>query len=439
MRGELITLSQKELTRFEVLEKLVQKQMKQAAAAEILGLSIRQIKRLKQAYRREGAVALSSKRRGKPSNHQLDNALKLQAIDLIKAHYPDFGPTLACEKLLERHQLKLSKESVRQLMMQAGLWRGKQRKPVTVHPQRERRESLGELVQIDGSPHAWFEGRGDYCCLLVIIDDATGKLLELRFEPTETTQGYFRLFKTYLKANGRPLACYHDKHGIFQVNAKEPASGDKLTQFGRAMNDLGIESIPANTPQAKGRVERANKTLQDRLIKELRLQGISDIDSANAFLPEFINQFNRKFEVAPRNDIDAHRDTLPDDETLNLIFSEQHTREISKNLEVRYDNKIYQIQTATQSYTMRGKKLTVCEDSQDCITLLYKHKKLSYRVLETQKALSKAVSSKEINRAVDACKPDGRSKGHQPAKNHPWRNYPKQHARTFQANISSTF
>ncbi|PIQ43277.1 MAG: transposase [Gammaproteobacteria bacterium CG11_big_fil_rev_8_21_14_0_20_46_22] len=437
MPGEILTLSQKELTRLEVLEKVIQKQMKQAAAAEILGLSIRQIKRLKQAYKRDGAVALLSKRRGKPSNHQLDKALKQQAIDLIQAHYPDFGPTLACEKLLERHQLKLSKESVRQLMMQAGLWRGKKRKPITVHPQRQRREAPGELVQMDGSPHAWFEGRGDPCCLLVLIDDATSKLLGLRFEPTETTQGYFRLFKTYLKASGRPLACYHDKHGIFQINAKEPVSGNGLTQFGRAMSDLGIESISANTPQAKGRVERVNKTLQDRLVKELRLQGISDIDSANAFLPQFIEQFNQKFAVVPRSTTDAHRQTLPDDATLDLIFSEQHTRKISTNLEVRYDSKIYRIQTQTQSYTMRGARLTVCEDSQGDIALLYKHKKLPYKVLAIQKKLSKPISSKEINRLVDACKPDGRSKGHKPAKNHPWRNYPNHHTQPAQASAST--
>ena len=437
MTGEMVMLSQKELTRLEVLEKLIRKEMKQAAAAEILGLSIRQIKRLKQFYKRDGVVTLSSKRRGKPSNHQLDNTLKRQAIELIKAHYPDFGPTLACEKLLERHQVKLSKESIRQLMMQAGLWHSKQRKSVTVHPQRERREALGELVQTDGSPHAWFEDRGDYCCLLVIIDDATSKLLGLRFEPTETTQGYFRLFKPYLKASGRPLACYHDKHGIFQVNAKEPASGKGLTQFGRAMNDLGIESISANTPQAKGRVERVNKTLQDRLVKELRLQGISDINSANAFLPQFIDQFNQKFEAAPRNEMDAHRQTLPDDATLELIFSEQHTREISKNLEVRYDNKIYQIQTHTQSYTMRGAKLTVCEDSQSRITLLYKHKQLPYKVLEIPNKLSKVASSKDINCLVDACKPDGRSKGHKPAKDHPWRNYPNSQPQPAQITAST--
>ena len=207
-----------------------------------------------------------------------------------------------------------------------------------------------------------------------------------------------------------------------------------MTQFGRAMNELGIESISANTPQAKGRVERVNQTLQDRLVKELRLQGISDIDSANSFLSQVIEEFNQKFEIAPYKEIDAHRQALPNDATLDLIFSEQHTRKISKNLEVRYDNKIYQIQTHAQSYTMRGAGLTVCEDPHGGITLLYKHKKLPYKVLEIQKTVSKAVSSKDISRVVDACKPDRQSKGHKPAQDHPWRNYPKHQTQHSHAN-----
>lgn len=430
-------MSQKETQYLEIIQQVVSRQLTQATAAQQLNLTTRQVRNLKRRYLSHGAEGLISKRRGNPSNNHLSEELKSQAIQLIKVQYSDFGPTLACEKLLERHQVKLSKESVRQLMMQAGLWHSKKRKPVTVHPQRQRREALGELVQTDGSPHAWFEKRSDPCCLLVIIDDATSKLLGLRFEPTETTQGYFRLFKTYLKTSGRPLACYHDRHGIFKINAKAPARGDGLTQFGRAMNDLGIESISANTPQAKGRVERVNKTLQDRLVKELRLQGISDIDSANAFLPQFIEQFNQKFAVVPRSKLDAHRQTLPDEATLDLILSEQYTREISKNLEVRYGNKIYQIQTRTQSYTMRGAKLKVCIDSKGDMALLYKNKKLLYEVLEIQKKLSKVVSSKDINHVVDSCKPDGRSKGHKPAKDHPWRNYPKHRSQLAQASASA--
>lgn len=423
MEEGLISMSKKELTRLQVVERLIQKQIKQSTAAELLGVSVRQIKRLKRAYNQEGANALTSKRRGKASNNRLSEELKSQAIKWIKVQYADFGPTLACEKLLERHKIKLSKESVRQLMIQEGLWQGKKRKSTKIHQQRERRAALGELVQIDGSPHAWFEERGEYCCLLVIIDDATGKVLGLQFEPVETTRGYFRLFKTYLKAYGRPLACYHDKHGIFQVNAKEPIGGDGITQFKRAMDEVGVESISANTPQAKGRVERVNKTLQDRLVKELRLQGISDIVSANDFLPQFMKAFNQKFAVTPRRDVDAHRDTLLDDGALDLIFSEQYHRKISKNLEISFQNKIYQIKIETQGYAMRGARLKVCVDVNGDITLIYKGKTLSYTVHKKQNEATKVVTEKEINSLVDSFKTGGRTQRHKPPANHPWRQY----------------
>lgn len=434
MEGEIISMSQKELRRVKVLDRLLQKQIKQSRAAELIGVSVRQIKRLKRAYQQEGIKAIISKRRGKPSNNLLDNELKSRTIKLLKTHYADFGPTLACEKLLQRHEIKLSKESVRQLMIQAGLWKGKKRKQVKVHQQRERREALGELVQTDGSPHAWFEKRGEPCCLLVIIDDATGKLLNLHFVPVETTQGYFRLFKSYLKTYGRPLACYHDKHGIFQVNTKEPMGGNGITQFERAMNDLGIESISANSPQAKGRVERVNKTLQDRLVKELRLRDISDIDTANRFLPQFIEEFNQKFAVVARSEVDAHQRTLPDERTLELIFSEQYHRKISKNLEISFQNKIYQIKSKTQSYAMRHARVTVCVDMNNHITLLYKGKSLPYSIHEKHKKVSQVATAKEINHLVNSLKRDSRTRGHKPSDNHPWRKYPSQISQTSHVN-----
>lgn len=423
MPSRIITMSEKEIRSLEVIQRVVSKELSQSAAAEVLDLSTRQVRNLKRRYLSHGAEGLTSKRRGKPSNNRLDDELKLQVIELLKTHYADFGPTLASEKLLERHKITLSKESVRHLMIETSLWKGKKRKSFRVHQQRERREAVGELVQIDGSPHAWFEDRGETCCLLVIIDDATGELLGLRFEPAETTQGYFRMFKSYIKKHGRPLACYHDKHGIFQVNAKEPVGGDGITQFERAMSELGIESISANTPQAKGRVERVNKTLQDRLVKELRLQGISDLNSANAFLPKFMQDFNQKFTVSPRSEINAHRQTLPDEKTLDLIFSEQHQRKISKNLEVSFQNKLYQIKTNTQSYTMRGAGVTVCVDLNNCITLIYKGKTLPYTVREKDKKSTKVASTKEINQLVDTLKTDRRTQGHKPSVDHPWRNY----------------
>ena len=247
-----------------------------------------------------------SKKRGVPPNRRLSEKTKRQAIDLIGAHYRDFGPTLASEKLAELHGLDLSTESTRQLMIEAAYWQPRKGAGIRVHPMRERRARLGELIQIDGSPHDWFEGRGERCTLLVFIDDATGRLMQLRFAPTETTLGYMRVLHDHILAHGLPVALYSDKHSIFRVNAKD-ADTEAETQFSRAARELGIECIHAHSPQAKGRVERANQTLQDRLVKEMRLAGISGMDSANAWLPGFTADFNRRFAVTPRDSQDAHR------------------------------------------------------------------------------------------------------------------------------------
>ena len=207
---------------------------------------------------------------------------------LIEERYSDFGPTLACEKLSEVHHLTISRESVRRIMIEAGIWKPKRAKQPSAHQMRERRACFGELVQIDGSDHAWFEDRGPESSLLVYIDDATGQLLELLFVPSETFFGYCEATRHYVERYGKPVAFYSDKHGIFRVDQERPlGTTSGLTQFGRAMDELDIQIICANSPQAKGRIERANQTLQDRLVKELRLRGISDMEAGNAYLPDF--------------------------------------------------------------------------------------------------------------------------------------------------------
>ena len=367
-----------------------------------------------------GLKSIVSKHRGKQSNNQLKDEVKKKVLKLIKERYPDFGPTFAHEKLTEQHELNLSVESTRQIMMQAGIWRGKQRKVIQVHPQRPRRSCLGELVQIDGSPHDWFEGRRGKCCLLVFIDDATSRLMQLHFAEEESTQAYFDGTQAYLKQHGRPLSFYSDRHSIFRVNIQEAERGNGETQFSRTMRELGIGLICANSPQAKGRVEKANGTLQDRLVKEMRSRGISDIPTANAFLPEFMEEYNKRFAVVSANSTDAHREGLPDEGTLKLIFSHQCQRKISKNLEVSYKNIIYQIQSGTPSYTMRGAHLTVC-DRQGEIGLVYKGKSLPFEVFDKKNQPTEVVSSKQLNspRKVSPTTP-------KPKGNHPWRNYPKQ-------------
>jgi hypothetical protein len=363
-------------------------------------------------------MGLASKRRGNPSNNKTPEDTKNQILKLIKSTYMDFGPTFLQEKLFENHNIHLSKETLRQIMITNGLWNTKRCIKACIHQQRERRPRFGELVQIDGSPHDWFEGRREKCCLLVFIDDATGKILQLRFEETETTEGYFKAMVGYVKQYGLPVALYSDKHGIFRVNMPE-TKHEGETQFKRAMDDLGIELIYANSAQAKGRVERVNQTLQDRLIKELRLAGISSIESANAFLPGFTEKFNQKFAVEPKNPNDAHRQLHLNDEELNIIFSIQKTRTVSKNLELSCDNVVYQIQVFGQGYTLRHAKIVVCKDLTGAISLVYKNKKLDYKCYQKQKRTADAVDAKTVNQKVD----ETIRRPYKPSINHPWRKY----------------
>jgi transposase len=415
---ELLTMSKRELTRLDVMQRLEQGRMKQGEAAESLGISTRHIRRLLRSYRKQGEKGLISKRRGEPSNNRLKVEIKQQAIDLVQEHYRDFGPTLAHEKLTEVHQLKLSVESVRQIMIAEELWKPRKIKRADAHQMRPRRACLGELVQIDGSPHPWFEDRGPDCTLLVFIDDATGKLMELLFVPVETTFAYFAATRRYLERHGRPLAFYSDKSGIFKVNAKSALSGSGMTQFGQAMKALDIEIICANSPQAKGRIERVNQTLQDRLVKELRLERISSMEAANAYLSLFIADFNRRFAVQPRSNHDAHRPLRFSDGELNIILSHQESRVLSKNLTLQYNKVIYQIQTARSAYALRNTKVTVCENPQGEITILNKGRPLDYSVFHKQPRQAEVVTPKEIDAHLETLK-----QPHKPAANHPWRQY----------------
>ena len=390
--------------------------MIQREAAEVLGVSVRQVKRLVQAYRREGVKGLVSKRRGKPSNNRLRGETKQKAFNLLKSKYEGFRPTLAHEKLVELDGLKMCNESVRQLMIAEGLWKPQKVRKVVTHQMRERRACVGELIQIDGSEHDWFEGRAPKCTLLVFIDDASGRLLQLLLVERESFFGYCQAAEGYFSRYGKPGAFYSDKHGIFRVN-NLPSSGhsDALTQFGRAMQELDIQIICANTPQAKGRVERAIQTLQDRLPKELRLRGISCREAGNAYLPEFMADFNRRFAVPPRSTRDAHRPLSAQDD-LARIFTWQETRQLSKNLTLQFQKVIYQIQTPRPTYALRRAAVTVCLDAQGKVTLFYKGKSLNYTVFHKQARQAEIVESKLIDHALL-----NQSKAHKPAANHPWR------------------
>lgn len=423
MKGRLHAMSEQEVDRLEVIQKMEAKVLSRKAGAELLGLSCRQAIRLLKAYRRDGAKGLISKRRGQRSNRAYSASFKETILEHVQQSYSDFGPTLAAEKLLEQQALEVNRETLRLWMLKAGLWKGKRRKASYIHQQRSRRPCVGELVQIDGSHHDWFEGRAPKCCLLVFIDDATSRLLELRFVEAETTAGYFYSTRRYIERHGRPLAFYSDKHGVFRVNIAEAKESTGKTQFGRAMKELGIDLICANSPQAKGRVERANGTLQDRLVKELRLKKINSIETANAFLPAFMMDYNKRFAVTPVNPEDAHRTSVPNKETLDLIFSWQHKRKLSKNLELSYRNVIYQMQTEGKGYGLRQSEVTVIDDHQGQIIFMRQGKKLAFKIFNQEKRTpTTVIDSKKINKLIDL-KVEKQAQGHKPKADHPWRQY----------------
>lgn len=412
-------MSHKEVKRAQVLDLLNEDKISQQEAARRLDITTRQARRLAKRYRVDGLAGLVSKKRGSASNRRLDEVICAKAIDLIGTHYSDFGPTLACEKLVELHDVQLSVESTRQLMIKAGYWHPKKGASVCAHPMRERRAHFGEMLQIDGSPHDWFEGRGEYCTLLVFIDDATGRLTQLRFAPTETTLGYMRVLHDHILAHGVPAALYSDKHSIFRINSKE-ADPEAETQFSRAARELGIECIHAHSPQAKGRVERANQTLQDRLVKEMRLAGINNMDEANLWLPGYIEDFNKRFAVAPKDQSDAHLAYAGTPANLVCTLSVQVTKTLSKNLSCQHENQLLQVATTGTGLGLRGAKVTIHEHFDGSQELLWRKRKLNYGVMSKPQRQSAVADGKSVNAQVDKAMAR-RNTGHKPAANHPWR------------------
>jgi hypothetical protein len=329
-------MSERDLQRIQVLSEVTNRRRTIALAAVVLALSTRQVRRLLKAYRLGGGSAMAHKARGRPSNNKIADEVREQAVQLVRSAYADFGPTLAAEKLFEQYGLKVSRETLRGWMIEAGLWLARQQRR-RFHQPRLRREALGELVQIDGSEHRWFEDRADPCTLLVFIDDATGRLMQLRFVPSESVFAYFAALQGYLETHGCPVAFYSDRHSIFRVPRKDAKGGQGMTQFGRALAELNIAILCASSSQAKGRVERVNRTLQDRLVKELRLAEISDLEVGNAFLPGFMARFNARFAVAPACSDDLHRPLNIPPERLRMILCRREQRYVSQQLTLSYD------------------------------------------------------------------------------------------------------
>jgi hypothetical protein len=394
-------MSDGELTRLEVLRDLDQRRLTTAAAAQLLRLERRQVFRLLKAYRSEGPAGLISKRRGRSSNRRKPETVRSKALSIIREHYWDFGPTLAAEKLREMHEITLGRETLRLWMIEAGIWADRKQRRKQVHQPRLRRDCVGELVQVDGSEHWWFEDRGPQCTLLVFVDDATSRLMHLQFVESESTFAYFHAARTYLEAWGKPVALYSDKHGVFRVNHPGALGGDGMTQFGRALHALNIDIICANSSQAKGRVERANKTLQDRLVKELRLAGAATLAEGNALLPTFIADYNARFAKAPANSKDLHRRLGPGDD-LDDAFAWKEERTLSRALTLQYDKILFIVEPTDQAKAAIGKRVTVVDYPDGRLAIRYRGVELAYRTFDKIRQVSQAaiVENKQLGAAL---------------------------------------
>jgi transposase len=384
----VVLMSKRELNRIDILARLDGGRLTTSAAAELMRVTARQTHRLLKRYRDGGAPAIANRRRGRPSNNRLPDVVRDHAIALVREYYADFGPTLAAEKLDERHDLRVSRETLRGWMRQAGIWLPRAERKRIQQP-RHRREHCGELIQIDGSDHRWFEDRAAPCTLLVFIDDATSKLMELRFVVSESTFAYFDTLKSYLERHGKPIAFYSDKHSIFRVSKEDATGGDGMTQFGRALSELNIEILCANTSQAKGRVERAHHTPQDRLVKELRLAGISTIAAANAFLPAFMANYNTRFAKPPASDHDLHR-VMAGMNHLDDILCWREQRTVSQQLVVNYNRMKLMLRPDKKSAALAGKVVDVYDFPDGRLEIRWKGLSFPYSAFDKLQRVSHA-------------------------------------------------
>lgn len=400
----VITMSRTELSRLRVMIDLADGRTRVEDAAALMGLQRRQVYRLLDAFRAQGPDALISKRRGKPSNRAHGAAFRQTCLAIVRERYEDFGPTLAAEKLAEVHGLPIGVETLRQWMIDDAIWVRRRDRIKRVHQPRHRRDCLGELVQVDGCEHWWFEDRGPQCTLLVFVDDATSRLMHLSFVASESAFSYFQAARTYLEDHGKPIALYSDKHSVFRTNKPEQAEGG-MTQFGRALHELNIDILCANAPQAKGRVERAHKTLQDRLVKEMRLAGANDIEAGNALLPAFMADYNRRFAKPARNDKDLHRPLAPQDD-LDGSFAWRVERTVTNSLTVQYDRVMFILEPNEITRALPRKKVTVYDFPDGRIEVRHQGLALPYRTFDriTRVDQGAIVENKRLSEALEMCR-----------------------------------
>ena len=419
---DIIAMTQEELKRLHVIHKALDKSITQAQAANIIGICLRQLQRIVRTVRGSGDQGIINRSRGRISNRALPNKIKAKALKLYKEKYSGFGPTLAAEKLFEIDKIKLNDETLRLWLLKDGAsYRKRRKRP---HRQwRQRKACFGQMIQMDGSHHDWFEGRGPKCVLMGYIDDATGRPFG-KFYPYEGTIPAMCSFKSYIKTYGIPASVYLDKHTTYK-STKKPSIEEELnnieplSQFGRALEELKVNVIYANSPQAKGRIERLFNTFQDRLIKEMRLKGIKTIKEANKFLKLYLPVYGKRFAVQPANDTDLHR-PLPAGINLDKILCVKTARALRNDYTIAHYAKLYQIQDS-----LSAKEVIVEERVDGSMLITYKNRSLKFNEITTRPQKEKELKS-EYSQAI-------RPRGVRiPPKDHPWRNrllqgYPVMH------------
>jgi transposase len=413
-----VTLNDKEQKRLEVLNLAISNRISRKQAASILDLSLRHTKRLIAAYRKEGAAALAHGNRGKKPYHALDERIKIKVMELASTKYSGFNFSHFTELLEEREGTRLSRSTVRRILLEGGLHSPKRRKAPKHRSRRPRYPQEGMLLQIDGSPHHWLEGRGPEFCLIGAVDDATGKVLYARFQEHEDSRGYFQMLRAITRKYGIPLALYHDRHSIFEVNQvklpsiEEQLAGKKpLTQFKRLMKELGITSISANSPQAKGRVERLWGTFQDRLTSELRLAGANNLEEANVVLGEFLPRFNRKFAVKATETGLAFRKVW-DGFKAEEYFCYKHPRIVGVDNVVQFGPRRLQVLSSPGRASYARCKVEVHEGMDGVLAVYYDGKSLPLREAPLEPAkLREIENTGSTNKRIYTSPPP----------DHPWR------------------
>jgi hypothetical protein len=455
MNKDRIEMSQRERDRLKVMSLVMKKERTQTEAGRLLGLSPRQIRRIQRRLEAHGDGGLVHRLRGRPSNGRIDLEHRRQVIASYRRELMGFGPTFASEKLAER-KLPVAVRTLREWLVGEGLWE-RHRKRDQHRQRRDRRQCLGELVQADGSHHDWLEGRGPWMVLVVMIDDATSKVMA-RFYPAETTEAYMDLLGRYLRRHGRMAAMYVDRDSIFRAEDHDPDDPQpRLTQFKRALDELEIGLILANSPQAKGRVERFNKTAQDRLVKELRLAKATTMEQANKVIEKFLQWFNRRCSVKPVSLNNAHRPLHPS-MRLPSILSIQDKRHVNNDYTIRLNNEVYQL-LPPALHGLRGGQVTVETWLDETLHLQFKGHYLKFKALGPAKTsgalppnprslspVQTPAEGKKEGRAAKAtgpsavrltvgrsgrtpaepCPPNGKStvtqsKAYSPPPEHPWR------------------